>query len=222
MKLYQVRKGQFVYFNNELHKVYSVRPVLKQSVHLIRLRDLEQQLTKAKEVVKYKPQNLDSFIFNHKRYTLRADRRAKEGDLILIMYPKPDSLDHYSLHSIEQVSSVEKNGVISNKSNGIKHSEYWLMVPGREEGSRPIDYKSGEEIEELDESSDTEQESDRYSVEFPQIGDVYTKINSDPPFSAMVIAIDGEIITLGDGSQLSREELVDPEVWSFLYNVSMR
>lgn len=222
MKLYQVRKGQFVYYNNELHKVYSVRPVLKQSVHLIRLRDLEQQLTKAKEVVKYKPQHLDSFIFNHKRYTLRADRRAEEGDLILIMYPKPDSLDHYSLHSIEQVSSVEKNGVISNKSNGIKHNEYWLMVPGREEGSRSIDYKSGEEIEELDESPGTEQESDRYSVESPQIGDVYTKINSDPPFSAMVIAIDGETITLGDGSQLSRAELVDPEVWSFLYNVSTR
>ncbi len=81
MKLYQVRKGQFVYYNNELHRVYSVKPLYKQSVHLIRLRDLTQHLTKAARVERYKPQNLDSFVFNRQAFTLCNDRKAEEGRL---------------------------------------------------------------------------------------------------------------------------------------------
>ncbi len=30
MKLFQVRKGQFVFYENELHKVYSVKPMFKK------------------------------------------------------------------------------------------------------------------------------------------------------------------------------------------------
>src|SRR5690625_6898007 len=82
MKLYNVRKGQFVYYNNELHKVYSVKPFFKQSVHLIRLKDFEQILTTAKEINYYKPKHLDSFICNHERYTLHKDVKAKVGDYI--------------------------------------------------------------------------------------------------------------------------------------------
>ncbi|MFC6604378.1 hypothetical protein ACFQDF_27080 [Ectobacillus funiculus] len=62
MKLYQVRKGQFVYYNNELHKVYGVKPMYKLSVHLIKLRDLTQHITKAASVEKYIPRENDSFI----------------------------------------------------------------------------------------------------------------------------------------------------------------
>src|SRR5690625_1356527 len=90
MKLYNVRKGQFVYYNNELHKVYSVKPFFKQSVHLIRLKDFEQILTTAKEINYYKPKHLDSFICNHERYTLHKDVKAKVGDYILVINPRPD------------------------------------------------------------------------------------------------------------------------------------
>src|SRR5699024_12072873 len=65
--------------------------------------------------------------------------RAKVGDYILVINPKPDSLDHHHLHAIELVSSMEENGVISNKSNGIKHTEYWVMTPGLLDGANVID-----------------------------------------------------------------------------------
>lgn len=81
MKLYQVRKGQFVYFNNELHRVYSVKPMYKQSVHLVKLKDLTQHLTNASKVERYKPMHLDSFIFNNKPFTLHKEKKLKKGTI---------------------------------------------------------------------------------------------------------------------------------------------
>ncbi|MDY0943955.1 hypothetical protein [Priestia megaterium] len=221
MKLYQVRKGQFVYYNNELHKVYSVKPLYKQSVHLIRLRDLTQHLTKAARVERYKPQNLDSFVFNRQAFTLCNDRKAEEGDYILITNPHPDSLDYYSLNEIEIVSTVEKNGVITTKSNGIRHSEYLLMVPGRKEDSRPIDYQDGGNMvdEDLNTFESDQLETNNLDLEMPNIGDVYKKSNSDILIKTMVVSIHGETIFLGGDLQLSKEELADTTKWQFLYNL---
>lgn len=219
MKLYHVRKGQFVYWNNKLHKVYSVKPFFKQSVHLIRLDDLEQQLTEARQVELYNPQPLDSFIFNRNRYTLRKDQRAKKGDYILIINPRPDAIDHYSLHAIEMVSSADEYGVISNKSNGIKHSEYWLMEPGREEGARPIDLQHAEEGEDSFSSEDSQEELVLPDWDVPAIGDVFRKNDSDEWMKAMVVSVEGKTIVLGGGLEVSREELVDPDKWNFLYNI---
>ncbi|MBK0009955.1 MULTISPECIES: hypothetical protein [Priestia] len=221
MKLYQVRKGQFVYYNNELHRVYSVKPLYKQSVHLIRLRDLTQHLTKAARVERYKPQNLDSFVFNRQAFTLCNDRKAEEGDYILITNPHPDSLDYYSLNEIEIVSTVEKNGVITTKSNGIRHSEYLLMVPGRKEDSRPIDYQDGGNMvdEDLNTFESDQLEANNLNLEMPNIGDVYQKNNSDILIKTMVVSIHGETIFLGGDLQLSKEELADTTKWQFLYNL---
>lgn len=221
MKLYQVRKGQFVYYNNELHRVYSVKPLYKQSVHLIRLRDLTQHLTKAARVERYKPQNLDSFAFNRQAFTLCNDRKAEEGDYILITNPHPDSLDYYSLNEIEIVSTVEKNGVITTKSNGIRHSEYLLMVPGRKEDSRPIDYQDGGNMvdEDLNTFESDQLETNNLDLEMPNIGDVYQKNNSDILIKTMVVSIHGETIFLGGDLQLSKEELADTTKWQFLYNL---
>ncbi|ADE72628.1 MULTISPECIES: hypothetical protein [Priestia] len=221
MKLYQVRKGQFVYYNNELHRVYSVKPLYKQSVHLIRLRDLTQHLTKAARVERYKPQNLDSFVFNRQAFTLCNDRKAEEGDYILITNPHPDSLDYYSLNEIEIVSTVEKNGVITTKSNGIRHSEYLLMVPGRKEDSRPIDYQDGGNMvdEDLNTFESNQLETNNLDLEMPNIGDVYKKNNSDILIKTMVVSIHGETIFLGGDLQLSKEELADTTKWQFLYNL---
>ncbi len=213
MNLFQVRKGQFVYYNNELHKVYAVKSMYKQSVHLMKLRDLTQHLCSAKEIEKYQPKELDSFIFNHRVYTLSKDRVGEVGDYILITNPDPDYLDHYSLNEIEIVATVERQGVITNNSNGIKHNEYLLMVPGRHQESKRIDYK---DIQDGQDSIDDDQLN--YHVElYVSIGDVYRKI--DNQIEAMVIAIQGTTIFLGGGFQLPQEDLLDSSKWEFLYNL---
>lgn len=216
MKLMNVRKGQFVYYKNKLHKVYSVKAFFKQSIHLIRLEDFEQELATAKEIDLYKPKHLDSFVCNYKRYTLNKNVKAKIGDYILVINPRPDSLDHHHLHAIEMVSKIEENGVISNKQNGIKHNEYWVMVPGLEEGATIIDLQDGNpsalETKEMEETLPPE-------VELPRMGDVFQKNDSDPLLQAMVIAIEGETIFLGGNLKVSSEELANPEKWSFVHNI---
>ncbi|AXI30550.1 hypothetical protein IUK39_25080 [Priestia aryabhattai] len=221
MKLYQVRKGQFVYYNNELHRVYSVKPLYKQSVHLIRLRDLTQHLTTAARVERYKPKSLDSFVFNRQLFTLCNDRKAEEGDYILITNPRPDSLDYYSLNEIEVVSTVENNGVVTTKLNGIRHSEYLLMVPGRKEDSHSIDYQDGENMlsKDLSTFESDQLEINHLNLEMPDIGDVYKKNNSDILIKTMVISIHGETIFLGGDIKLSKEELTNTSKWQFLYNI---
>src|SRR5699024_4048221 len=137
--LINVRKGQFVYYENELHKAYSIKPFFKQSVHLVRIRDFEQAIVTAKEITYYRPKHLDSIICIGQRYTLPKTARTKVAESLLVIKHDPDSLDHHHLHAIELVSSMEENGVISNKSNGIKHTEYWVMTPGLLDGANVID-----------------------------------------------------------------------------------
>ncbi|MFC3884035.1 hypothetical protein ACFOU2_11255 [Bacillus songklensis] len=220
MKLFQVRKGQFVYYNNELHRVYGVKPMYKQSVHLIRLRDLTQVLTNAASVERYKPKELDSFIFNHNAYTLSKDRKAEEGDYILIHNPMPDSLDTYSLNEIEVVETVDKQGVITSNSHGIKHNEYLLMVPGRANDSHPIDYQNieGVEAENLDDIGPHHLNNPNSEL-LPTLGDIYAKKDSNELFEAMVIAIKGQTVYLGGGLEVSQEELMNTDKWEFLYNL---
>lgn len=217
MLLLNVRRGQFVYYENKLHKVYSVKPFFKQSVHLIRLKDLEQQLTTAKEIDLYRPKHLDSFICNHQRYTLHKDEKAQVGDYILVINPHPDSLDHHHLHAIEMVSAIEENGVISNKANGIKHNEYWVMVPGVLEGATMIDLQQPNPL--MEGHAEETLKSSIAKVTTPKIGDVFQKKNSDPVIQAMVVAIKGNIIYLGADLKVSIEELNNTEKWSFVINV---
>lgn len=214
MKLFQVRKGQFVYYQNELHRVYAVKPMYKQSVHLIRLRDLKQILCSAKDVERYQPKEMDSFIFNKNYYTLSKDRKADVGDYILITNPSPDYLDHYSLNEIEVVASVENKGVITTNSNGIRHHEYLLMVPGRDENSHPIELKDFGQSQETDDSN-----SSFIEDLYPEIGDVYKKIDGSSSIEAMVVAIMDDIAYLGGDLKVPMIELLELEKWEFLYNV---
>ena len=215
MKLFQVRKGQIVYYQNELYRVYSVKPMVKKSVHLMKLRDLSQHICSAAEVDKYQPKELDSFIFNKNIYTLSKNRKAEEGDFILIINPNPDYLDHYSLNEIEVVAKVENKGVITNNSNGIKHNEYLLMVPGRDDNSNPIEYRDIHAIEE----SNLNDQSDSITDMLPTIGDVYRKNEMTKSIEAMVIAVQGNTIFLGGGLELPYEELMNNDKWEFLYNL---
>lgn len=216
MKLYQVRKGQFVYYNNELHKVYGIKPMYKLSVHLIKLRDLTQHITNAASVEKYKPNQLDSFIFNHKAYTLQKDRKAVAGDYILIHNPMPDSLDTYSLNEIELVETADNKGVITSNSHGVKHNEYLLMVPGRAADSNPIDFKDKGNQEE---ESLTDTLTMSNSELEPSIGDIYQMKENGSFFESMVVAIKDQTIYLGGGLEITQEELMNSDKWEFQYNL---
>ncbi|GKV69782.1 hypothetical protein NCCP2716_22800 [Sporosarcina sp. NCCP-2716] len=216
MKLVNVRKGQFVYYKNRLHKVYSVKPFFKKSVHLIRLEDFKQQLATAKEIDFYKPQHLDSFMFNHVRYTLDKTVKAEVGNYIIVINPKPDPLDQHHLNTIEAVSSVEGNGVITNHSNGIRFNEYWVMVPELLEGATVIDRQDPDLETDDPDDSPAAAAKERY---LPVIGDICHRLGSEHAFEAMVIAIHGDVVHLGGNLEVSLAELADETKWSFVKNV---
>lgn len=190
----------------------------KLSVHLIKLRDLTQHITNAASVEKYKPKEDDSFIFNHKAYTLSKDRKAEAGDYILIHNPMPDALDTYTLNEIELVETADNKGVITSNSHGVKHNEYLLMVPGRAAGSNPIDYKdrANDEDENL---SDIRTLGLPTSELLPSLGDIYKKKDNDSIVEAMVVAIKDQTVYLGGGLEITQEELMNTEKWEFLYNL---
>src|SRR5699024_10914039 len=177
MRLINVRKGQFVYYKNELHKVYSVQPFFRRSIHLSRLKDLVQIIVTAKEITYYRPKHLDSFIYNGKRYTLDEDTRAVVGDYILVIAPRPDSLDNHHVRAIERDSNIKSKGVITNKSNGIKHSEYWVMTEGLLDNANIIDRLDQEIPEETAVDESTEQSYN--AIVAPKVGQLYQKNDSD-------------------------------------------
>lgn len=220
MKLLQVRKGQFVYYQNELHKVYSVKPLAKKSVLMFRVKDMEQVASKAEEVTFYKPKHMDSFLFFGARYTLHEDRAAEEGGYILITKPDPDYMDHYSLNEFEKVESVEGKNVITTRQNTVKSREFLVMVLGEEQGSNDIVYldKSKVSTEQLEQDSQLEDVLREKNAVRPSIGDVY--LNLDNTGTAMVVAIAGEEVTLGTGERITFHELYKADNWSYLYNIN--
>ncbi len=219
MHIFNVRKGQFVYYQNQLHKVYSVKPFFKKSVHLLRVKDFKQRLVTAKEIDLYKPKHLDRFTFKNVVYTLNKEKRAEVGDYILVVYPSPDYLDHHYLNAIEMVAEVEANGIISAKSNGIKHREYWVMVPEIWSESNDIDIQ--------DPTIETEEEEELVPEEvvwpqgnMPYVGDVFKHLKSDPPMKTMVIATKDPLVYLGGGFEVTKDELANVNEWQYEYHVS--
>lgn len=219
MKLFQVRKGQFVYYKNELHKVYSVKPMFKQSVHLYRLKDMKQILTRASEITLYRPKHNDSFIFYGKRYTIDKDTKPESGNYILIIKPTPDFLDHYSLNDIEKVDNVEDGNVVTTRDNGVKHSEYVVMVPGKNEDSDDIAYYDKSIVTEeqvlKDESPQNMDDNDDLK---PLVGDVYLDLQNHT--KAMIIAMTKEEIIFGHGVRVHVSDLMDETKFSVVYRVA--
>ena len=220
MKLLQVRKGQFVYYNNELHKVYSVKPLAKKSVLMFRVKDMEQVASRADEVTYYKPKHMDSFMFFGARYTLREDRTAEEGGYILIHKPDPDYMDHYSLNEFEKVESVEGGEVVTTRQNTVKAREFLVMVPGQDPESNDIAYfdKSKVPADQLEADEQLEETLREKNAIRPSIGDVY--LNLDNGATAMVVAIEQEEVTLGTGTKLTFHELYKADNWNYLYNIN--
>ncbi|WP_156291968.1 hypothetical protein [Oceanobacillus salinisoli] len=217
MKLFQVRKGQFVFYNNELHKVYSVKPMFKRSVHLYRLKDMQQVLTKSSEIQLYKPKHNDTFIFYGKRYTIDENEKAKPGDYILIVKPAPDFLDHYSLNEIEKVESVEDGNVVTTRDNGVKHHEYVVMVPGKKDASQEIAYYDKSQVPEEQQLQD---ESISYLAEKddalkPVVGDIYLDVKNET--KAMIVAMTEDEVIFGHGVRVHLAELLDETRYELLY-----
>lgn len=215
MHLWNVRKGQFVYFNNQLHQVYSVKPFFKKSVHLIRLSDLEQTLAKAKEIDLYKPKHLDSFTFNRQIYTLDKDKIAQVGDYILVTNPKPDTLDYHYLHAIETVTTLEGNGVITNRQNGINQSEYWVMAVGLLENANAIDIQNPDLVMNTEELPET-----NGNIVTPKIGDIFQRTNTEVVSQAMVVAINDAQVFLGDGTVIDSATLLTDPNWTYVYHLT--
>lgn len=219
MKLFQVRKGQFVFYNNELHKVYSVKPMFKKSVHLYRLKDMQQILTRASEINLYRPKHLDTFIFYGKRYTLNRDILPEAGDYILIIKPAPDLLDHYALNEIEKVDSVEDGNVVTTRDNGVKHNEYVVMVPGKAENSQDIAYFDKNLVTETQLHAD---ESPKYlqaseSQMKPVVGDIYYDVKNN--VKAMIVAMTDDEVIFGHGVRIHISELMDENNFTLIYRI---
>ncbi|PAV28087.1 hypothetical protein CIL05_18435 [Virgibacillus profundi] len=217
MKLFHVRKGQFVFYKNELHKVYSVKPMFKMSVHLYRLKDMQQILTRASEIDYFKPKHNDTFIFYGKRYTIDKDSKPEPGDYILIVKPAPDFLDHYSLNEIEKVDSVEDGNVVTTRDNGVKHSEYVVLVPGRADASQEIAYFDKnlvpEEQQLQDESISYLAESDN-SLK-PVVGDIYIDVQND--VKSMIVAMTQDEVIFGHGTRVHVAELLNENNFKLVY-----
>lgn len=218
MKLLQARKGQFVYYNNELHKIYSVKPIFKQSLHMYRIKDMKQVLAKAEEVQFVRPKPLDTLIFFGKRYTLRDDVKPEENGYILITKPAPEYLDHYSLNEFERVSEVRDDHIITTRRNSVRMSEFLVMVPGVEEGSNDIAYydKSLVTAQQLMEDESLENELGDDPDYSPSIGDIYA--NESRKLKAMVVAIDGKEVILGHGERIRIKELMDSKEWDLVFS----
>lgn len=217
MKLLQVRKGQFVYYKNELHKVYSIRPLSRLSILLYRIKDMEQVSCRADEITLHKPRNLDSFMLMGTRYTLRKDAEPIEDGYILITHPDPGHLDHYSLNEFEKVQEVIDRKVYTTLLNTVKPKEFMTMVPGVEEDSNPIGYLDESLIteEQREEDLQLEKEALADAAIKPSVGDIY--INLDNGIKAMVVAVIGDEVILGHGERMKADDLIESDSWTLIY-----
>src|SRR5690625_2932899 len=102
VKLYNVRRGQLVYYANRLYKVYAVNPFFKRSIHLYRLADLKQYVATAKEIDLYHPKHFDHFIYNHEQFTLDKNRKARIGNYLFLFVQRLDSFINNNFLAIDR------------------------------------------------------------------------------------------------------------------------
>lgn len=217
MNLLQVRKGQFVYYKNELHKVYSVRPLSRLSVLMYRIKDMEQVSCRADAITYYRPRHLDSFMLLGIRYTLRKDELARAGDYILITNPDPGHLDHYSLNEFEKVEKQEGNRVFTTLNNTVKSKEFLVMKLGEQPGSNVIDYLDMSLVteEQLQADRALEENAEKEAAVNPSVGDIY--INLDNGIKAMVVAVINDEVVLGHGERIKSAELFESDSWNPIF-----
>ena len=217
MNILQVRKGQLVYYKNQLHKVYSVRPLSRLSVLMYRIKDMEQVSCKAEEIRLYRPKHLDSLMLLGARYTLRKDVRAVVDGYIIITNPDPGYLDHYTLNEFEKVGQLVDDKVYTTLLNTVKPKEFLVLVPGVQTESNGIDYLDKSLITEadLEEDRKLEAQSEEEAAVKPSVGDIY--INLDNGIKAMVVAVIEDEVLLGHGERIKIADLFESDSWNLIY-----
>lgn len=217
MNILQVRKGQFVYYKNELHKVYSIRPLSRIPILMYRIKDMEQVSCRAEEITYYKPKHMDSFMLQGVRYTLRNDVQAVEEGYILISNPNPGQMDSYTLNEFEKVEKLIDGNVFTTLQNTVKWKEFLVMAPGVKSGSNPIDYADMSLVTESQKNYDTQLEQKALDIVAvtPTVGDIY--LNLDNGIKAMVVAVIEDEVVLGHGERIKSSELVDSDSWNVIY-----
>lgn len=211
MKIFQAKKGQFVYYKNELHKVYliKIKVNFKKAFYLYRLKDMQQVVTPAESLQTYHPEHKDTFIFCGKRFMIDKNKVPVSDDYILIVKPTPDYLDHYSLNAIEEVELVEGDDVVTTQSNGVKSKEYAVMVPDKSKDGRAIDYFEYRLVPDHQLQTD---ESPRVAQNikqqhYPVIGDIYYDTKKD--MDVMITATNNSEVFFGHGHHLRIMDLLD-------------
>lgn len=217
MNLLQVRKGQFVYYKNELHKVYSVRPLSKLSIKLFRIKDMEQVNCKADEISLHRPQHLDSFMFLGVSYTLRKDKDAEVDGYILITRPDPGQLDHYTLNELEKVGELIGDKVYTTLYNTVKPKEFLVMEPGIAPESKGIDYLDQSLVtkEQIEVDRQLEADANVETLKKPSVGDIY--INFDTGIKSMIVALVGDEAIMGHGERVKSGDLFESDSWNIIY-----
>ncbi|AOV06813.1 hypothetical protein [Sporosarcina ureilytica] len=217
MNLLQVRRGQFVYYKNELHKVYSVRPLSRLPVLMYRIKDMEQVASRAENLTLHRPQHMDSFMLLGNRYTLEKDKPAVEDGYILITHPDPGHLDNYSLNEFEKVAELVDNKAYTTLLNTVKPKEFMVMSPGVHPDSRNIDYKDHSQVtdEQREEERMLEQKAAEEAAVKPSVGDIY--INLDNGIKAMIVAVIDDEVILGHGERMKSADLVESDSWNLIY-----
>ena len=217
MNLLQVRKGQFVYYKNELHKVYSVRPLSRLSIKLFRIKDMEQVNCRADEISLHRPQHLDSFMFLGVRYTLRKDKGAEVDGYILITRPDPGQLDHYTLNEFEKVGELIGDKVYTTLYNTVKPKEFLVMEPGVAPESKAIDYFDQSLVteEQLEGDRQLEANANVETLKKPSVGDIY--INLDNGIKSMIVALVDDEAIMGHGERVKAIDLFESDSWNVIY-----
>lgn len=217
MNLLQVRRGQFVYYKNELYKVYSVRPLSRLSIKLFRIKDMEQVNCRADEITLHRPQHLDSFMFLGVRYTLRKDKDAQVDGYILITRPDPGQLDHYTLNEFEKVGELIGDKVYTTLYNTVKPKEFLVMEPGVTPESKAIDYFDQSLVTEEQVEGDRQLEANANveTLKKPSVGDIY--INLDNGIKSMIVALVDDEAIMGHGERVKAIDLFKSDSWNVIY-----
>lgn len=217
MKILQAKKGQFVYYDNELHKICSTKSKFGKNIYLCRLKDMRYIFTKPCYTQKCEPKHMDTFVFCGDRYTIDKHKTPQEGDCILITKPNPDFLDLYTFNDIETVEKVEDGNVVTTRDNGVKGHEYVTLVPGEIKGSEDIAYFNRDllSLNQLkeDESSGLLQKAKRLTK--PVVGDIYYDAKED--MQAMVVARSEMEVIFGHGVRLHITEMINQERFTLTY-----
>ncbi len=121
------------------------------------------------------------------------------------------------MNEIEKVDSVEDGNVVTTRDNGVKHSEYVVMVPGKTEDSEDIAYYDKALVSEAqlqeDETVGLSEENDNFDG--PVVGDIY--YDAENNVKAMIVAMTDDEVIFGHQVRAHVKDLMDENKYKLIY-----